>query len=205
MLECPGIFRAAKCTCARRSNGEVRQAPDKCRSQVRRRVLRNDTGAYKADRRCCASTQSGRRTVRAITVEEQAAEVEPVPFEQRSRFSAKIAKREFVTSVEIVPPKGCDASKMLEGVRILKAAGVDAVNVPDGPRAQSRMGALAVSLLIEQHVGIEAVTHYACRDRNLLGMFSDLLGAAGLGLRNFLLRDGRSPKDGPLPGCDCRF
>ena len=147
----------------------------------------------------------GRRTVRAITIEEKAAEVEPVPFEQRSRFAARLAKGEFVTSVEIVPPKGCDASKMLEGVRILKAAGVDAVNVPDGPRAQSRMGALAVSLLIEQQVGIEAVTHYACRDRNLLGMFSDLLGAAGLGLRNFLLVTGDPPKMGPYPDATAVF
>ena len=147
----------------------------------------------------------GRRTVRAITIEEKATEVEPVPFEQRSRFAARIAKGEFVTSVEIVPPKGCDASKMLEGVRLLKEAGVDAVNVPDGPRAQSRMGALAVSLLIEQQVGIEAVTHYACRDRNLLGMFSDLLGAAGLGLRNFLLVTGDPPKMGPYPDATAVF
>src|SRR6185437_9496659 len=93
---------------------------------------------------------------------------EPVPFPERSRWAAKIAAGEFVTSVEIVPPRGVDASRMLEGVRALRARGVDAVNVPDGPRAQSRMGALMTSLLIEQQIGIETVTHYCCRDRNLL-------------------------------------
>lgn len=147
----------------------------------------------------------GRRTVSAISVEERSAEVEAVPLRDRSRFGAKLAHGEFVTSVEIVPPKGCDPTKMLEGVTLLKNAGVDAVNVPDGPRAQSRMGALAVSVLIEQRVGIEAVTHYACRDRNLLGMFSDLLGAAGLGLRNFLLVTGDPPKMGPYPDATAVF
>jgi homocysteine S-methyltransferase len=147
----------------------------------------------------------GRQTVRAIAVEEQRAKVDPIPFAERSRFAGKIAAGQFVTSVEIVPPKGCDPTKMIEGVRTLKDAGVDAVNVPDGPRAQSRMGALAVSLIIEQQVGIEAVTHYACRDRNLLGMFSDLLGAAALGLRNFLLVTGDPPKMGPYPDATAVF
>ncbi len=147
----------------------------------------------------------GRQIVRAITVEEQGARVDPLPFAERSRFAGKIAGKQFVTSVEIVPPKGCDPTKMIEGVRALKDAGVDAVNVPDGPRAQSRMGALAVSLIIEQQVGIEAVTHYACRDRNLLGMFSDLLGAAALGLRNFLLVTGDPPKMGPYPDATAVF
>jgi homocysteine S-methyltransferase len=146
-----------------------------------------------------------RRTVSAITVEEQGAKVDPVPFAERSRFANKIANGQFVTSVEIVPPKGCDPSKMIEGVRTLKEAGVDAVNVPDGPRAQSRMGALAVSLIIEQQVGIEAVTHYCCRDRNLLGMLSDLLGAAALGLRNFLIITGDPPKMGPYPDATAVF
>ncbi|MDX2029041.1 MAG: bifunctional homocysteine S-methyltransferase/methylenetetrahydrofolate reductase [Blastocatellia bacterium] len=147
----------------------------------------------------------GRTTVRAITIEEQSAKVDPVPLAERSRFGNKIATGQFVTSVEIVPPKGCDPAKMIEGVRALKEAGVDAVNVPDGPRAQTRMGALAVSLIIEQKVGIEAVTHYCCRDRNLLGMFSDLLGAAALGLRNFLIITGDPPKMGPYPDATAVF
>ena len=129
----------------------------------------------------------------------------PIPFEQRSHFAAKIAKGEMVTSVEIVPPRGVDASKMLSDVGALKRAGVDAVNVPDGPRAQSRMGAVMTSLLIEQQVGIETVTHYCCRDRNLLGMLSDLLGASAMGLRNILLITGDPPKMGPYPDATAVF
>jgi homocysteine S-methyltransferase len=131
--------------------------------------------------------------------------VAPVPFEQRSHFAAKIAKGEMVTSVEIVPPRGVDASKMLSDVAALKREGVDAVNVPDGPRAQSRMGAVMTSLLIEQQVGIETVTHYCCRDRNLLGMLSDLLGASAMGLRNILLITGDPPKMGPYPDATAVF
>ncbi len=107
--------------------------------------------------------------------------------------------------MEIVPPRGVDATKMLEGVAALARAGVDAVNVPDGPRAQSRMGALMTSLLIEQRVGIETITHYCCRDRNLLGMLSDLLGASAMGLRNLLIITGDPPKMGPYPDATAVF
>ncbi|MEP7383095.1 MAG: bifunctional homocysteine S-methyltransferase/methylenetetrahydrofolate reductase [Gemmatimonadota bacterium] len=131
--------------------------------------------------------------------------VTPVPLAERSRWGAKIATGAFVTSVEIVPPRGVDASRMLDDVRALKLAGVDAVNVPDGPRAQSRMGAMMTSLLIEQQVGIETVCHYACRDRNLLGMLSDLLGAAAMGLHNLLVITGDPPKMGPYPDATAVF
>jgi homocysteine S-methyltransferase len=94
---------------------------------------------------------------------------------------------------------------MYEQVRQLKAAGVDAVNVPDGPRAQSRMGALLSGLLIQREIGMEAVVHYACRDRNLLGMLSDLLGAAASGLNNLLLITGDPPKMGPYPDATAVF
>jgi methionine synthase / methylenetetrahydrofolate reductase(NADPH) len=131
--------------------------------------------------------------------------VPPVPLAERSKWGAKIARGEFVTSVEIVPPRGVDASKMLRDTAALREAGVDAVNVPDGPRAQSRMGALLTSVLIEQQIGIETVTHYCCRDRNLLGMLSDLLGAAAVGLRNILLITGDPPKMGPYPNATAVF
>ena len=152
-----------------------------------------------------AALSPGRSTVRVFVPEEKPPDVQVVPRAERSRLAKKICAGEFVTSVEIVPPKGCDPSKMLEGVRVLKDAGVDAVNVPDGPRAQSRMGVLAVSTLIEQQVGIETVVHYCCRDRNLLGMTSDLLGAAGLGLRNLLIITGDPPKMGPYPEATAVF
>jgi methionine synthase / methylenetetrahydrofolate reductase (NADH) len=131
--------------------------------------------------------------------------VEPVPLAERSRLAAKLAAGRFITTVEIVPPKGVNPEPMFEQVRQLKAAGVDAVNVPDGPRAQSRMGALLSGLLIQREVGLEAVVHYACRDRNLLGMLSDLLGAAASGLNNLLIVTGDPPKMGPYPEATAVF
>ena len=139
------------------------------------------------------------------TTREPEALPEVVPLAQRSRWGARLAAGQFVTSVEIVPPRGVDASRMLADVGRLKDAGIDAVNVPDGPRAQSRMGALLTSVLIQQQVGLEAVTHYACRDRNLLGMLSDLLGAAAIGLHNLLLVTGDPPKMGPYPDATAVF
>ncbi len=135
----------------------------------------------------------------------EAVGVDPAALAERSAWGRKLAAGEFVTSVEIVPPRGVDPSKMLVEVRKLKDAGVDAVNVPDGPRAQSRMSAIATSVLIERDCGIETVTHYACRDRNLLGMLSDLLGASALGLRNVLLVTGDPPKMGPYPDATAVF
>ena len=136
---------------------------------------------------------------------EKGAGVEPSPMATRSNWGHKIANGEFVTTIEIVPPKGPNADAMIHSVRSIKAAGVDAVNVPDGPRAQNRMGAIAVAVLLQQRVGIETVLHYCCRDRNLLGMHSDLLGCAALGLRNLLLITGDPPKMGPYPEATAVF
>src|SRR5215213_2246930 len=133
------------------------------------------------------------------------ADVSVMPLAERSKWGAKIAAGKFVTSVEVLPPKGCDAEKTLASIRLLKDAGVDAVNVPDGPRAQTRMSAQATSVLIEREIGIEAVLHYCCRDRNLLGMMSDLLGAAALDLRNLLIITGDPPKMGPYPDATAVF
>ncbi len=131
--------------------------------------------------------------------------VEAVPLAERSGWGAKLACGEFVTSVEIVPPKGVDPTPMLEQCRALRAAGVAAVNVPDGPRAQSRMGVLPSAILIQRDVGIETVIHYCCRDRNLLGMLSDILGAHAAGLRNILIITGDPPKMGPYPEATAVF
>jgi len=132
-------------------------------------------------------------------------DVQVVDPADRSRWSAKIARGEFVTSVEVLPPKGCDAQATLDSIRLLKEAGVDGVNIPDGPRAQTRMSAQATAVLVEREIGIEAVLHYCCRDRNLLGMMSDLLGAAALGLHNLLLITGDPPKMGPYPDATAVF
>lgn len=131
--------------------------------------------------------------------------VEPVPTPQRSQLAKKITAGELVTSVEILPPRGCDLSEVCDQVRQLKAAGVDAVNVPDGPRAMMRMGVLATCSIIEREVKLETIPHYCCRDRNLLGMMSDLLGAHALGLRNLLVITGDPPKMGPYPDATAVF
>lgn len=167
---------------------------------------------------CCGTTPAHIKSVagfvRSVTphhvaaepaADLQAAGVTPVPLAERSRYGAKLARGEFITTVEIVPPKGVDPAPMFEQCRALQAAGVDAVNIPDGPRAQSRMGALLAGLMVEREVGIETVVHYACRDRNLLGMLSDLLGAAAAGLRNLLLITGDPPKMGPYPDATAVF
>lgn len=141
----------------------------------------------------------------ATVAELTPAEVQVVDPEVRSNWSRKIARGEFVTSVEVLPPKGCDAQKTLDSIRLLKDAGVDAVNIPDGPRAQTRMSAQATAVLVEREIGIEAVLHYCCRDRNLLGMMSDLLGAAALNLHNLLIITGDPPKMGPYPDATAVF
>ncbi|HEX2269119.1 MAG TPA: bifunctional homocysteine S-methyltransferase/methylenetetrahydrofolate reductase [Pyrinomonadaceae bacterium] len=139
------------------------------------------------------------------TVEITAPDIKVVPPEERSKWGRKIARGEFVTSVEVLPPKGVETAKTLDAIRLLKDAGVDGVNIPDGARAQSRMSALATAVLVEQQIGIESVLHYCCRDRNLLGMMSDLLGAAALGLRNLLVITGDPPKMGPYPDATAVF
>src|SRR5438045_8242994 len=132
-------------------------------------------------------------------------DVTVVPAEERSNWARKIAKGEFVTTVEVLPPKGCNPWKTLDAIRLLKDAGVDGVNIPDGPLAQTRMGAIATASMVQKAVGMEAVLHYCCRDRNLLGMMSDLLGAAAMGLRNLLLITGDPPKMGPYPDATAVF
>ena len=160
----------------------------------------------KAIRAFVRSTQPRAPIRRAAAVNVDApVGVAEVALAERSRFGAKLAAKEWLTSVEIVPPRGVDPAPMLAQARALKAAGVDAVNIPDGPRAQSRQGALISGLLIEREVGLEAVIHYACRDRNLLGMLSDLLGAAAAGLRNLLIVTGDPPKMGPYPDATAVF
>lgn len=147
----------------------------------------------------------GRLAISLATTEaQQEVAVAETPLAERSRFAAKLAAGDWVTSVEILPPKGVDVRRLREQAQLLRAAGVDAINVPDGPRAQSRMSAMAASQILEQE-GIEAVVHYCCRDRNLLGMQSDLLGAAALGIRNLLLITGDPPKMGPYPQATAVF
>jgi methionine synthase I (cobalamin-dependent)/5,10-methylenetetrahydrofolate reductase len=131
--------------------------------------------------------------------------IEPKPLAERSEVGRRIATGEFVTMVEIVPPKGFDCGKELAGAALLAKAGVNAINVPDSPRASARMSAQSLCVQIQQKVGIETVLHYTCRDRNLLGIQSDLLGAASIGLKNMLCLTGDPPKMGNYPDATAVF
>jgi homocysteine S-methyltransferase len=128
-----------------------------------------------------------------------------VALENRSLLGAKLARGEFVTMVEIVPPKGIDIAKEVEGARFLKSVGVDAVNIPDSPRASARMSNQALSLLIQREVGLDAILHYTCRDRNVLCIQSDLLGAAAVGIKNLICITGDPPKMGNYPDATAVF
>jgi homocysteine S-methyltransferase len=116
-----------------------------------------------------------------------------------------LARGKLVVLVELWPPKGHEATRTLESARTLKISGVDAINIPDGPIGPARMSALSLAVLIEQQAGIETVLHYACRDRTLLGMQSDLLGAHAMGIRNVLLVTGDPPKPGDYPRATSAF
>ncbi len=131
--------------------------------------------------------------------------VQVVELRDKSRLANKLVKQEFVTLVELVSPRGVSPAKELAKARRLHTFGVDAINIPDGPRASARMSALAMAALIQRDVGIETVLHFACRDRNVIGMQSDLLGGWALGLRNVLAITGDPPKLGNYPDATAVF
>jgi homocysteine S-methyltransferase len=131
--------------------------------------------------------------------EHAAPEVDVIPMADKCAFGAKLARGEKVTSVEITPPRSIDLQPMLDKCRTCKEAGIDAINIPDGPRASARISPMVAALSIEREIGIETVLHYCCRDRNLIGMQSDLLGGYAGGLRNYLIITGDPPKLGDYP------
>jgi len=135
----------------------------------------------------------------------EAKPVEPPPLQERSNLGRKIVAGEFVTMVEIVPPRGTDAKRELEGAKFLKSVGVDGINIPDSPRASARMSNQALCLLVRQQIGIEPILHYTCRDRNVLGIQSDLLGASAIGIRNLICITGDPPKMGDYPDATAVF
>jgi homocysteine S-methyltransferase len=169
---------------------------------------------------CCGTTPEHTRTMKAalrvgearlktgpspITGKAAPVPAPALPIHERSKLGAKIAFSQFVTMVEIVPPKGTDIGKEIEGSKFLKSVGVDGINIPDSPRASARMSNQALSLLVQQQVGIEAILHYTCRDRNVLGIQSDLLGAAATGIRNLICITGDPPKMGNYPDATAVF
>jgi homocysteine S-methyltransferase len=114
----------------------------------------------------------------------------PVPTAEKSRLAHALARGTFVLAVELDPPKGYDATAAIDFARRLKIRGVDVVTIPEGPRGSARMSALSLAVLVQQQAGLEPLLQYACRDRYLLGMQSDLLGAHAIGLRNLLVFTG---------------
>ncbi len=137
----------------------------------------------------------------AVAVASRAVEaMEPMPLERRSRLAEKLAHREFPILVEIVPPKGCDPTREVEGAQYLRDQSVDAVNISDGAGATARMSAQTLAAIIQQRVGVEVLLHYSCLHRNVLSIQSDLLGAYALGLRNILAVTGEPPARGTYPG-----
>jgi homocysteine S-methyltransferase len=122
----------------------------------------------------------------------------PVARDEKSGLARKLGKK-FVVSIELDPPKGADPGSLLDRAQYCKEREIDCINVGDGPRASARMSAASLCLLLEKQVGIDTILHYTCRDRNLLSMQSDLLGAHALGLRNVLAITGDPPKLGDYP------
>jgi methionine synthase / methylenetetrahydrofolate reductase (NADH) len=170
---------------------------------------------------CCGTTPEHIRLIRsetrsvqpqqarrAVTIEEpeiQAQALAPVPMERKSSLGAKLAAGRFIAMVEILPPRGVDASREIAGARLCAEHGIDCINVPDGPRASARMSAQVTCQLIQQHAGIEAVNHFCCRDRNLLGIQSELLGAHAAGIRNLICITGDPPRMGIYPEATAVF
>ncbi len=129
----------------------------------------------------------------------------PIPLAEKSKLGAKLAAGKFVSMVEILPPRGLDASREIAGARLCAENGIDCINVPDGPRASARVSAQATCQLIQQQGGIEAVNHFCCRDRNILGIQSELLGAHTVGIRNLICITGDPPRMGVYPGATAVF
>jgi homocysteine S-methyltransferase len=130
--------------------------------------------------------------------------VEPVPRAERSALARALAHPGFAAIVELVPPKGVASDAVVDLARMLKARGVHAVHIPEGPRG-ARMSALSLAVLVQQHASIETVLEYSCRDRNLLGMQSDLLGAHAMGVRNLVLVTGEVQPVGDYPDATAVF
>jgi len=170
---------------------------------------------------CCGTTPEHIRHIRSearslqpvhrpvsISVEEPGVEkkvLPKLPLASKSQLGASLAAGKFVAFVEILPPRGVDASQEIEGARLCAAQGIDCINVPDGPRASARMSAQVTCHLIQRQAGVEAVLHFCCRDRNILGIQSELLGAYSLGIRNLICITGDPPRMGGYPSATAVF
>ncbi len=117
----------------------------------------------------------------------------------KTRLQEKLAAGEFVISIELDPPKGLNPTKLLSGAALLQQAGADFINIADSPMARVRMSCIALARLIQDHLGIETIIHFTTRDRNLMALQSELLGAHALGIRNILALTGDPLRVGDYP------
>ena len=148
---------------------------------------------------------AGRVDTRAVSVAERPDAQPPVPREQKSQFAAKLARGEFVIGIDLVPPRGLACHEVIDEAKSLASQRVDVVTVLDAPRAGARMSALSLAVLVQQQAGVETLLQYSCRDKNLLGIQSDLLGAYAMGLRNLLGITGDVRKLGDIPDATAVF
>ncbi|MCF7974485.1 MAG: bifunctional homocysteine S-methyltransferase/methylenetetrahydrofolate reductase, partial [Phycisphaerae bacterium] len=158
-----------------------------------REIVRSVRGLDKA-----MGAATGKPVVRVDTPKPEE-QLDAASLEAKSRLGQKLAQGDMVAMIEVTPPRGVDMSAIVEKAKICAAQGVDAINIPDGPRASSRLSPMVTAIQIQQHVDIETVLHFCCRDRNLIGMQSDLLGASAMGLKNMLIITGDPPKLGEYP------
>jgi methionine synthase / methylenetetrahydrofolate reductase(NADPH) len=170
---------------------------------------------------CCGTTPDHIKLIRSetrslqplqkklsVTVDEpevRSQALPPLAMAAKSKLGAKLAEKKFVAFVEILPPRGVDASREIEGARRCAEHGIDCINVPDGPRASARMSAQVTCQLIQRDAGIEAVNHFCCRDRNILGIQSELLGTHTAGVRNLICITGDPPRMGAYPDATAVF
>lgn len=169
---------------------------------------------------CCGTTPEHMKAIRTVVrmlqpsklfiagsveAREAPVAVKAVATCDKSAMARKLAEGKFVISVEIDPPKGVDMMKVIEAAKSLQKANVDVINIADGPRATARMSPLALAMVFKHEIGIETIVHYCCRDRNLLGMQADLIGAHALDLRNIVIITGDPPKMGDYPSATAVF
>ncbi len=141
----------------------------------------------------------------SVTVASQPNAQPAVARESKSALARKLANGGFVRAIELVPPRGHAPSSALDDATRLAKHGVDVVTIPDGPRSGARMSALSMAVLVQQHAAVEALLQYSCRDRNLLGIQSDLLGAHAMGVRNVLGITGDVRSLGDIPDATAVF
>lgn len=161
---------------------------------------------------CCGTTPEHIRSMREVLDRKSGVERQPreititapresldlLPADEPTEFARKLGKQ-FVVAIEADPPRSLNPEKVLAGAQLLKDAGVDAVNVADSPMARIRMSALSLCYMIQQQIGVETILHFTTRDRNLMGLQSDLIGAHVMGIRNIIALTGDPPSLGDYP------